>query len=233
MKVAASLLVALLGTAALTQAQTPRALPALPVNPPAASPAATPPPAPVPAVPPANLHRLIRDLQANTDNIKSQGDFGAQLWLIANEGFFQDWRKPETPAIDPQDATTRGRPLFTVVVFYGPARDGKGQSEVTYDLVVKRPDGSIYHESKGLVGHQAAAPAEARMLMLGRSYLNINPGPDDPVGKYTVEATVYDGVAKTSVPLKKEFMLRDDPPPTPEAPAASSPVSGNTLPGHP
>ena len=105
----------------------------------------------------------------------------------------------------------RGQPLFTVIVFYGPARDAKGQADVTYDLVVKRPDGSVYHASKGLPGHQAAAPADTRMLMLGRSYLNVAPGPDDPPGKYTIEATVYDGVSKTNVVLKTTFTLRDEP----------------------
>lgn len=211
MKATVPLLLALLGSAAFARAQAPRVLPALPVNPPAASPAATPPPPPVPAAPPANLRRLKRELGTAKDNIRSQGDFGAQLWLVANEGFFQDWRKPETPALDPQDSTARGRPLYTVVVFYGPARDAKGQLGVTYDLVVKRPDGSVYHEGKGLPGHQAAAPSDTRILMLGRSYLNINAGPDDPSGRYTVEATVYDGVAGTSLALKQEFTLRDEP----------------------
>ncbi len=220
MKVAASLLLVLVGGVVCARAQaTPRVLPALPVNPPAASPAATPPPPPVPAAPPARSHRLVRDLQASGDNVRSQGDFGAQLWLVADAALFQEWRRPETPTIDPQDATGRGRPLFAVVVFYGPARDAKGQSVVTYDLVVKRPDGSVYHESKGLTGHQGTAPADPRMLLLGRNYLNIAPGPDDPAGKYTVEATVYDGVAKASVALKQEFTLRDDPVP----PAATSP----------
>ena len=223
MKVAAFLFFTLVAGLTLARAQaTPRVLPALPVNPPAASPAATPPPPPVPAAPPAlRSHRLVRDLQASGDNVRSQGDFGAQLWLVADTALFQEWRRPETPTIDPQTATVRGRPLFTVVVFYGPARDVKGQSNVTYDLVVKRPDGSVYHESKGLAGHQGLVPADARMLLLGRNYLNIALGPDDPAGKYTVEATVCDDVAKTSVTLKQEFTLRDDPAPTP--PAATSP----------
>lgn len=199
--------------AASARAQTPRVLPALPVEPPAASPPATPPPPPVPAAPPARSHRLVRDLQASTDNVRSQGDFGAQLWLVADAALFQEWRRPETPTIDPQDATARGRPLFAVVVFNGPARDVKGQSQVTYDLTVKRPDGSVYHESKGLVGHQGPAPADGRMLLLGRSYLNIAPGPDDPAGEYSVEGTVYDGVASISVTLKQKFTLRDEPAP--------------------
>ncbi len=204
MKIAPLLFSLLFAGAASTSAQAP--LPA-DATPPPASPASSPPPAPVPAATLPNLHRIVRDLKANTDNIKSQGNFGAQLWLIADERFFQDWRKPDSPSIDPLETAVRGQPVFTVIVFYGPSRDEKGQSNITYDLVVRRPDGSVYNERKDLVGYQSAAPADERMLALGRSYLNINIGPDDPAGRYVVEATVHDAVAKTDVSLKKEFVV--------------------------
>ncbi len=204
MKFALLLFSSLLAAVASISAQAP---PPAEATPPPASPAASPPPAPVPAATLPNLHRIVRDLKANADNIRSQGNFGAQLWLIADERFFQDWRKPESPSIDPLETAVRGQPVFTAIVFYGPARDEKGQSNVTYDLVVRRPDGSVYSERKDLMGYQAAAPADERMLTLGRSYLNINIGPDDPAGKYVVEATVHDTVVKTEVSLKKEFVV--------------------------
>ena len=94
-----------------------------------------------------------------------------------------------------------------IVVLSAPARDEKGQANVMYDLVVRRPDGSVYSERKDLAGYQAAAPADERMLTLGRGYLNISLGPDDPAGKYVVEATVHDTVAKVDVSLKKEFVV--------------------------
>ena len=66
-------------------AQTSRPAPA--ADPPAASPAASPPAVAIPAAVAPNLHRLVRDLKATADNIKAQGNFGAQLWLIARRGF--------------------------------------------------------------------------------------------------------------------------------------------------
>ncbi|MBE7211430.1 MAG: hypothetical protein INR65_10470 [Gluconacetobacter diazotrophicus] len=169
------------------------------------TPAATPPSAPVPAAILPNTHRLTRDLKADTDNIKSQGNFGAQLWLVADPQFFQNWRKPDSPSLDPVEAAVRGQPLYTVIVFYGPARDAKSQASVTYDLVVRRPDGSVYAENKDLVGCQSPAPADERMLCLGRDHLNITLAPDDPAGKYTIEATVRDNVGKAAVTLKQAF----------------------------
>ena len=204
MKTASLLLLSALAGVSSVFAQ---ATPAPAVEPPTASPAASPPPAAIPAAVSPNLRRITRDLKATADNIKAQGNFGAQLWLIANEDFFRDWRKPETPTVDPIDSAIRSQPLFTVVVFYGPARDSKGQAGVTYDLVVRRPDGTIYDEQKNLPGHQGPAPTDERMLFLGRSYVNITIGPDDPAGKYVVEATVNDGISKASVSLKKEFVV--------------------------
>ncbi len=205
MKLAALLFSLLLVTAASAAAQV---TPASSATPPAASPAASPPSALIPAAVLPNLHRVTRDLKANTDNVKSQGNFGAQLWLIADARFFQDWRKPDSPSLDPVDTAVRSQPIFTAIVFYGPAREAKGQASVTYDLVVRRPDGTVYSERKDLVGCQATVPADERMLCLGRDYLNINLAPDDPAGKYTVEATVRDNVGKAAVTLKKEFTVQ-------------------------
>ena len=185
-----------------------QATPGADATPPAASPASSPPAAVVPAAVLPNMHRIVRDLKANADNIKSQANFGAQLWLIADTRFFQDWRKPESPSIDPVDTAVRGQPVFTVIVFYGPTRDEKGQANVMYDLVVRRPDGSVYSERKDLVGYQAPAPANERMLTLGRNFLNINVGPDDPTGKYSIEAIVRDEVGKVNITLKKEFTVQ-------------------------
>lgn len=185
-----------------------QATPGAGAPPPEASPASLPSPAAVPAAVLPNMHRLIRDLKASADNIRSQGNFGAQLWLIADARFFQDWRKPDSPSIDPVDTAVRGQPVFTVVIFSGPAHDDKGQSNVLYNLVLRRPDGSIYSERKDLTGYQATAPTDERMLILGRMFLNINIGPDDPAGNYTVEATVRDEVGKVSVALKKEFTVK-------------------------
>ena len=167
---------------------------------PITAPGALPPPV-------THIRRLVRDVKQNTDNIKAQGNFGAQLWLIGSENFFQDWRKPETPNIDPVELVVRGQPIFTAIVFYGPAHDDKGLANVSYDIVVRRPDGTVYNERKDMVGFQNLAPEE-RMLELGRNYLSINIGSDDPVGLYTVEATVHDNVARVELPLKSHFVVQ-------------------------
>ena len=155
----------------------------------------------------SQLRRLIRDVQSNTDSVKAVGNFGAQLYLIADEAFFQDWRKPETPTIAPVQLAVRGQPLYTAVIFYGEARDNKGLANVTYDLTVHRPDGSVYAERKPMIGWQNLAPDE-RELQLGRNYLAINIAPNDPAGIYAVDAVIHDNIGRVELPLKQTFVVR-------------------------
>ncbi len=155
----------------------------------------------------SQVRRLVRDVQSNTDNIKAINNFGAQLYLVGDETFFQDWRKPEIPTITPVSLTVRNQPLYTAVIFYGPARDDKGLCNVSYDITVKRPDGSLFAERKSMIGWQNLAPDE-RQLMLGRNYLNIDLAPTDPSGIYTVEVLVHDNVGRVDLPLKQTFAVQ-------------------------
>ena len=155
----------------------------------------------------SQVRRLIRDVQSNTDSIKAVGSFGAQLYLIGDVAFYQDWKKPETPTITPVQLALRDQPLYTVIIFYGPARDAKGLCNVSYDVTVKRPDGSVIVENKSMVGWQNLAPDD-RELQLGRTYLTITLAPTDPAGLYTVDAIVHDNVGRVDLPLKQTFAVQ-------------------------
>lgn len=172
---------------------------------------ATPTPIPVPssvANAVAHERRLVRDVQQNTDNIKSKGNFGAQLWLINDGNFFENWHKPEIPAIVPTAIVLRGQPAYTPIIFYGPARDDKGLSNVSYDITVRRPDNSVYSQNTGLVGFQNLGPADDKVILLGRNYATITLAPGDPNGLYTVEAVVHDNIGRVDLPLVQHFVVQ-------------------------
>lgn len=156
----------------------------------------------------SHVRRLIRDVQSSTDNIKASGNFGAQLYLVGDNTFFQDWRKPETPSVTPVDLALRGQPIFTAVIFYGEGRDAGGLANVNYDVTVRRPDGSIYEKRDSMIGYQALAPTDDRQLQLGRNFLSIVVGNDDPAGTYTVEVLVRDKVNRLELPLKQTFVVK-------------------------
>ncbi len=101
--------------------------------------------------------RLVRDVASNTDNIRSSGNFGAQLWLTANGDFALDWKKPEAPTINPVEIALRDTPIYTVVIFYGEGRTTAGLGNVSYDITVLRPDGTVYNRRDALIGYQNLA----------------------------------------------------------------------------
>ena len=203
-----ALLLAVLPTAGFAQAQPAEVTPAAttPASAPQASPGATATPDPMDNV--HHVRQLVRDVMTNSDNIKSKGDFGAQLWLVQGEQFFQDWIKPATPNIIPAAIAPRGENIYTVIIFYGLAHDSAGLANVTYDITVHRPDGSVYSESKNLIGWQGLAPQESRTLELGRDHIAINFGLNDPAGLYTVDALVRDNVSRVELPLKQSIVVQ-------------------------
>jgi hypothetical protein len=185
----------------------------VPPSSPAPSPAATAPlatgasPAPASTDTVGHIRQLVRDVQSNTDNIKSQGDFGAQLWLVQGQEFFQDWVKPATPNITPVTIVPRGENIYTAIIFYGITHDAAGLANVSYDITVHRPDGSIYSQYKTLIGWQGLAPQQTQTLELGRDHIAVNITESDPAGLYTVDAVVRDNVSRIELPLKQTFVV--------------------------
>lgn len=80
--------------------------------------------------------------------------FGVQFFLVEGEKFFSDWEKPEPPHIAPIFIAKRGIPVCTAVIFAGAGLKPDGAADVTYDTVVRKPDGSVYAKDKNLVGAQ-------------------------------------------------------------------------------
>ena len=155
----------------------------------------------------SHLRQLVRDVASNTDNIRSSGNFGAQLWLTANSNFAEDWRKPQAPTIEPEQMALRGQSIYTAIIFYGEAHTPAGLGNVTYDVTVLRPDGTIYNRRDALIGFQNLAPTDERELQLGRNNVAITIGADDPAGLYTVNVTVHDNVSRVDLSLKQTFVV--------------------------
>jgi hypothetical protein len=199
---AACLLLAALARVGFAQAEPPNAAPAATPSLPATGAAAET------TLGVKQVRQLVRDVDSNTDNIKSKGDFGGQLWLVEGQQFFQDWVKPATPSINPVTIVPRGVNVYTVVIFYGLAHNGADLANVDYDISVLRPDGSVYSQWKNLVGWQGLAPQESRTLELGRDHIAINIQPNDPAGLYSVNVLLRDNISHVELPLKQTFVVQ-------------------------
>lgn len=146
----------------------------------------------------------------DAESKKSEKDFGAQLLLTEAAKFFEDWNKPETPQLNATDRARRMFPLHTVLVFSNPGLDQSKSADVTADIIVRKPDGSIYAEHKNLPcwkGKYVAAPFS---LQLAQGRLGIRIEPNDPGGTYSVEVTIRDNIKKVQLKLRKTFVVEDD-----------------------
>jgi len=144
---------------------------------------------------------------ADTSNMKSKKGFGAQLYLTQNAQFFDDWNKPGTPNLTElkNNRVRRKAPLFSAILFVDPGTDSKGSVDVTYDIVIRKPDGSIYGEQQDFVGLKGRSVVPAHSLQLAKERMGIQIDSQDPSGTYTVEITVHDHIKKVELPLKATF----------------------------
>jgi len=140
-------------------------------------------------------------------NIKSSHGFGAQLWLTDKaEEFFKTWNK-ETAGVNLKQTreATSGIPFSTIIIFTGPGIGSNDLCDVTGDIVVKKPDGTIYGETRDANIWRNLAPPAPGQQQLAVDSLGIVIEDNDPSGRYTVEATVRDRVKKTQVTLSEHF----------------------------
>jgi len=137
----------------------------------------------------------------------STNGFGAMLFMTEDERMFADWDKPGVPHFTPVSVARRGVPICTVVIFVGGGLKTDGKAAVTFDVVIRKPDGSVYGKEKDLLGVQDKIDSAPGALQLSRDYMCVRIEPKDPVGIYTVEVVVEDHVKKLELRLKRRFTV--------------------------
>lgn len=164
---------------------------------------------------PAVSHGKWTDRQGNpvddTEWMKSKGDFGAQLLLVADEDeFLKRWETPsDVVAFDTVSQISRGESLITPIVFNGCQPDEAGNCFVSGDFKILRPDGQTYADMPQIEIWQSKPPPPDGILELGVGYLKVIIEPEDPDGMYTVQAKVTDHIQKTSLVLTQTFSVTE------------------------
>jgi hypothetical protein len=146
----------------------------------------------------------------DSENRKSEKDFGAQLLLTEDTKFFDDWNKPETPQLNTTERARRMVPLHTVLLFSNPGLDQSESADVTADITVRKPDGSIYADQKDLPCWKGKYQAPPFSLQLAQGRLGIRIEPNDPGGTYLVEVKIRDNIKKVELKLRKTFVVDDN-----------------------
>jgi len=138
---------------------------------------------------------------------KSDGDFGAMLILTDKpDEFFAAW-ETDTPGVPISETETvrRGSPVMGVVVFTGCAPNEKGLCDATVVYTLLKPDGTVYgspHEAELWIGKQ---PPPRNLIQLSLGNLGVVIEPEDPLGRYLMQAEVRDRVSGKTLRLERHF----------------------------
>jgi hypothetical protein len=143
------------------------------------------------------------------DSVCASSDYshdGLQLHcaLIGNKKFFDDWQKPVTPKIEPIDTYKRGEEVFPIIVFATNGKDFQLNANLTYDITITKPDGSIYGHFEQLnVWKDSPAP----VLHLLKQSIDIRLEQTDPLGVYKVYMIIYENNKKVKVDVNLSFRV--------------------------
>ncbi|MDV6332839.1 hypothetical protein [Asticcacaulis sp. 201] len=199
----------------------------------AAAPAAKPPAAkPAIVVPQTTTTTDYNPTQGFPDR---NGRFSAMLVVVPQQELSQ-FAKPsgEGRQLSRVNRAEPGAVLAIKVLYTGLAADKNGNGEVTYDVQVYQPDGTLYASSdyrhlagsRGPIGDGQAVYDNREKVVL------IQFEPQDKPGIYTIKATARDEVAQIAVPLQTQVELLTAPPVSAQsapavtaAPAADAPKS--------
>ena len=143
----------------------------------------------------------------DTDARKANGDFGAHLVLVGDEGqLFDRWSTPSnTVDVATIDKVPVNGPVNAHIIFGGCTKDKKGLCDVGVRFRVTRPDGGVYAETPSMeVWREKPAPP-GTSIELGVDYLKVIIEPRDPLGKYRVFARVRDNNSGVVLELEAPF----------------------------
>lgn len=145
--------------------------------------------------------------------------------------FLADWRDGSPLPLRTRTSFHRGDIVFPAVMYSTNALNAEGKADITYTLLFRRPDGSIYEHLQDLVVVNGV-PRKGIGLCKARSALRIED--KDPFGDYTLKVTITDKIKDVTVEMLFTFSVIDPtakPTPTPptdstepEVPAVESPT---------
>ena len=142
---------------------------------------------------------------------KSCGDFGA--WLVLTdkeEEAFTNWDTPsEGVHLPSTEEIERGKALSTLLIFAGCAVDNIGNCNLLVKYKILQPDGSVYADLPYQEAWIDKPVPPNKTLGLSVGYVKVIIENDEPLGKYTVHANVFDKNSQTQLSLTSHFVAAE------------------------
>jgi hypothetical protein len=144
-----------------------------------------------------------------SDSLKAQFEYnqnGLHLIsaLINDRDFFEEWQKPKMPILKPVDTYRLGEEVIPVFIFAFSAKDENGNANLTYDINILKPDGTVYGHFENL---EIWKDASDTLMHLVKQPIIIRLESSDPLGVYKINITVSDNVQQLKVQVNLSFQV--------------------------
>ena len=125
-----------------------------------------------------------------------------------------DWRKEWETSSDnvPQFQEAReakiGQQVFVLLFFSNPRLNASRLADVTCDFAIARPDGTLALQRNGEVCFRGMLQGDPHSVYLSGPVIGFSGDPGDPLGEWTVRATLHDNLRHVDLGLRAPLTLR-------------------------
>lgn len=145
----------------------------------------------------------------DTSSSKSADGFAASMIITADPDWQKKWETPPdvTPRFELSHDVSAGGELYILAFLSNPQLDAGSMADVTCDLRISRPDGSLSSDEHDLPCFKTQLTADPTHVYLATVGVKFVAEPSDPRGTWTVEINVRDNQRKVTLPLRSTFEL--------------------------
>ena len=158
---------------------------------------------------------VANDAIGQINSLETSDGFSAQFWMTTDEQIFSTWAKSGAiRALKPTIQVKRNTPIFLALFMANPgvrtvvksATKPVLISDVTFDLYIINPNGSLSLANKARVGW-SGTPPPPQLVHLAKDRGMLNFEVIDPTGQYTIVVMLHDNVRKTDMKLVRKLEL--------------------------
>ena len=148
----------------------------------------------------------------DTDSRKSANGFAGWVLTTSDPDWQSKWNTPEheTPMFKGAETVRKGETIYTLIFISNPKPDAKGIVNVSCDIKVTRPNGTISIDEKNIDCLKGAMQGNPYNMRLAAPVIGFVGEPADPVGTWRVDVILRDVPRGATMDLHTSFELLDD-----------------------
>jgi hypothetical protein len=145
-----------------------------------------------------------------TEARRSVDGLGGSLLVTPDADWRQKWDTPSNtvPQFKEAKYVDRGQQIFVLIFFSNPKLSADSRANLTCDLKLIRPDGTISTSQPDVVCFQGEAKDGPYNTYLAAPVMGFTGDAADRLGTWTVRVRLKDNLRNTVLPLETSFVLK-------------------------